>query len=230
MKPLQRGQSIPLTELADRLREPTRRDFCKGALAGAALLGVPACSSSGGYPRVGTGGIDPGGTDPGGGVLDLALPGGGGHPLDLAGPLPPSADLAQPNPPPPDLTMLPPPPDLTMPVGNCPVGISDTGTAPAQVAQSTAVYTGDTLGIFLCRDGGGLYALSAVCTHQGCAVSFRGSEFRCPCHGAIFSFNGDALSGPNNGPLVHFPLCLTGGGTLGVDPNNNVDPAQRYNY
>src|SRR4051794_26575446 len=69
-------------------------------------------------------------------------------------------------------------------------GIIDAGPASA-VALGEALYVGDGR-FFLCRDTGGLFAMSAVCTHQGCEVDFRaGSEdFLCPCHGSMFAYDG----------------------------------------
>jgi Rieske Fe-S protein len=224
VRKLKNGEVISLDELA----QLTRRDFCRGAAAGVALAVLPGCESGTGFGRLGVGGFfDNGDGGLGGAPPDLART--IHHPPDLAQPQHGPPDLSQPQQGPPDLTM-PTPPDLTMPVqSNCPAGVLDSGVAPASVALNTATFLGGN-SIFVCRDGGGIYALTSSCTHQGCDVSFRGSSFHCPCHGAVFSFNGDAVSGPTNGPLVHFPLCLTAGGTVGVDSNNTVDPSTRYNF
>lgn len=41
-------------------------------------------------------------------------------------------------------------------------------------------------------------ALSLVCTHQGCTVSWQASnnKFDCPCHGSQFDKDGKVLQGP----------------------------------
>jgi cytochrome b6-f complex iron-sulfur subunit len=43
----------------------------------------------------------------------------------------------------------------------------------------------------------------AACTHLGCLVKWDENEhlFHCPCHGAVFDDNGQALRGPVNKPL-----------------------------
>lgn len=52
--------------------------------------------------------------------------------------------------------------------------------------------------VYLVRDGAGVRALSATCTHLGCRVAWdaAGKEFRCPCHGGRFDAQGRVTSGP----------------------------------
>jgi len=53
-------------------------------------------------------------------------------------------------------------------------------------------------------DDGGLHAMSAACTHLGCAVSWNPAEhsWDCPCHGSRFSADGAVLHGPANTALA----------------------------
>jgi cytochrome b6-f complex iron-sulfur subunit len=54
-------------------------------------------------------------------------------------------------------------------------------------------------------------AMSAVCTHAGCTVTFNGSDkFNCPCHGSSFATSGAVLNGPAGTPLKIFPTALVG--------------------
>lgn len=62
--------------------------------------------------------------------------------------------------------------------------------------------------LYLVRDGKGLFAESAVCTHLGCLTrpNPREDGFFCPCHGSRFALDGTVLKGPAPTPLPHFKL------------------------
>jgi cytochrome b6-f complex iron-sulfur subunit len=52
-------------------------------------------------------------------------------------------------------------------------------------------------GFFIIRQGAKLFALSSVCTHRRCLVDVEPDRsFFCPCHGSIFSPDGDVTHGP----------------------------------
>ncbi|CDX40818.1 Oxidoreductase [Mesorhizobium plurifarium] len=54
------------------------------------------------------------------------------------------------------------------------------------------------------RDGSGkLHAVSAVCTHKGCTVSWNNADrtWDCSCHGSIFAADGSLIHGPARKPL-----------------------------
>jgi Rieske Fe-S protein len=52
-------------------------------------------------------------------------------------------------------------------------------------------------------EAGELHALSPICTHLRCVVSFdaEAREWRCPCHGSRFDIDGQVLRGPAKRPL-----------------------------
>lgn len=62
---------------------------------------------------------------------------------------------------------------------------------------------------FLINKGGNLRALSRVCTHMGCTLTFKQKEqaFVCPCHGAEFNMHGRVNYGPKGygQPLAPLP-------------------------
>ena len=55
-------------------------------------------------------------------------------------------------------------------------------------------------------------ALSSVCTHLGCRVSWNadGQELRCPCHGGVFDRHGAVKAGPPSAPLAALPARVDG--------------------
>jgi Rieske Fe-S protein len=68
-------------------------------------------------------------------------------------------------------------------------------------------------GIFVRTVDGKPQALSARCTHAGCAVTWRkaDNEFFCPCHQGRFDENGLVKSGPPPRPLEHLPTEAVNG-------------------
>ncbi len=66
---------------------------------------------------------------------------------------------------------------------------------------------------------GGVYALSAVCTHLGCITRFRSDEnvIACPCHGSRFDLEGNVVHGPAPRPLPWLEVRAEPSGLLVVD-------------
>jgi cytochrome b6-f complex iron-sulfur subunit len=108
--------------------------------------------------------------------------------------------------------------------GTCATG-TDVG-APASFQMNTPVYNAAGR-FFVVRDANGLYAVSARCTHQGVAVVTSGSSFRCPAHGATFTFDGAVTGGPTFTPLPHLSMCLLANGHVGVSANVTVPATTR---
>lgn len=66
----------------------------------------------------------------------------------------------------------------------------------------------------LFRTKAGVFAYSAVCTHQGCTVQFDSTSknLQCYCHGAVFDpFDGaKVVAGPTNQPLAKIKVATEG--------------------
>lgn len=66
----------------------------------------------------------------------------------------------------------------------------------------------------LFRTKAGIFAYSAVCTHEGCTVQFNSAskKLQCGCHGAVFDpLNGaKVLTGPTNQPLAKLEVATDG--------------------
>jgi Rieske Fe-S protein len=77
--------------------------------------------------------------------------------------------------------------------------------------------------VVLARDQGGIYAMSAVCTHAGCLTHANTSGgMSCPCHGAVFDSNGNVLAGPARSPLPHFAVEIAADGSITVQASSPV--------
>ena len=67
--------------------------------------------------------------------------------------------------------------------------------------------------IIIIRSGESQYiALSKICTHEGCTVTYNSStnELPCPCHGSKFSSSGAVLEGPANASLKTYSVSVNG--------------------
>ena len=64
------------------------------------------------------------------------------------------------------------------------------------------------------RTKSGVFAYSAVCTHEGCTVQFNSASknLQCACHGAVFDPFDDAkvVTGPTNQPLAKIKVATEG--------------------
>ncbi len=89
--------------------------------------------------------------------------------------------------------------------------------------------------LYFCRDAGGLYVMSANCTHARCVLQFNPTDpmtpgtpdFECNCHGSTFDYNGQHQTPPAPSPLPHYQLTVEADGTLVVDAGTEVDPSTR---
>ncbi len=113
--------------------------------------------------------------------------------------------------------------------GNCATGGSIVNAGPA-----SAIVAGTPKGVvalpavfYVCRDAGGLYAVSGACTHQGCPVLLLGNKYVCPCHAATFDLDGENPTSPAPSPLPHLAVCVDGNGDVLVDTKHFVPAGVR---
>ena len=74
-------------------------------------------------------------------------------------------------------------------------------------------------------ENGGFLAIYRRCTHLGCAVPFdqASGQFVCPCHGSVFTNDGDVLNQPAPRPLDLFPIIISDEGELIVDTGSPIE-------
>ncbi|MFN0206104.1 MAG: ubiquinol-cytochrome c reductase iron-sulfur subunit [Planctomycetota bacterium] len=76
-------------------------------------------------------------------------------------------------------------------------------------ANGTFVKVGnDTVLVSKSKDNKTYYAVSGLCTHKACAVSWKADDncFRCPCHGSKFSTDGKVTKKPATDDLTSFSV------------------------
>jgi len=74
-------------------------------------------------------------------------------------------------------------------------------------------------------EDGGFLSIYRRCTHLGCAVPFdqASGQFVCPCHGSVFTNDGEVLNQPAPRPLDLFPITINETGELIVDTGSPIE-------
>jgi len=73
--------------------------------------------------------------------------------------------------------------------------------------------------ISIMKGNNGLYALVRNCTHMGCIpyLDAGAEKFRCPCHGSVFTLEGDVIKGPAPVPLYRAGITVNPHGRVEVN-------------
>jgi cytochrome b6-f complex iron-sulfur subunit len=93
----------------------------------------------------------------------------------------------------------------------------DVGTLSDYATDGATDQFAESDGIIVVRSGGKIYATSALCTHQACAMKLVGQQLRCPCHGSRFDLRGNVIKGPATESLAYFGIAVNGQGRMIVD-------------
>ena len=96
------------------------------------------------------------------------------------------------------------------------------GSSAKKIIKDAALKVGDTHNFtakagtpaVLFKTKSGVFAYSAVCTHEGCTVQYNtaSKHLQCGCHGAVFdpANNAKVLGGPTNTPLAKIKVSVQG--------------------
>jgi cytochrome b6-f complex iron-sulfur subunit len=84
-------------------------------------------------------------------------------------------------------------------------------TANAALRSSGGSVIANAGNTIVINTGSGYKAISLICTHNGCAVTYRGAGgFYCPCHGGSYDANGNVTGGPPPSPLPTYSVTQSG--------------------
>jgi len=99
---------------------------------------------------------------------------------------------------------------------------------PDAYPRSSLTYIAEAR-VYVGHDGGGLYAVDAVCPHLGCLVELgKEGGFVCPCHDSRFDDQGGVQNGPATKGLRFLRIWLDQAqAQLLVDRTKPVDPGAR---
>jgi Rieske Fe-S protein len=80
---------------------------------------------------------------------------------------------------------------------------------------------------FVLRDEDGLWAMTAICTHEQCVVDEGDVQLPCPCHGSAFDLDGGVVEGPADSPLDNLAVLVDEDGAVTVDTTQIVPSGTR---
>lgn len=119
----------------------------------------------------------------------------------------------------------------------CGSTITEDGTArtiqggPAKDVPIGSLSARPEAAVALGRDDSGLYALSTICTHQGCDIRSSGTVgatgLACGCHGSRFDANGAVENGPAATALEHYQVRIDDAGDWVIDMSTLVGASER---
>ena len=92
---------------------------------------------------------------------------------------------------------------------------------PADIPEGS-VMNMEEENVIVFHDNGGFYAVSKICTHQGCVLDLETDGFSCPCHGSIFTLEGEIVRGPAPRALDWLEVTALPSGQLIVDRGRPV--------
>lgn len=121
-----------------------------------------------------------------------------------------------------------PPPDVQMTV-MCPTSGYTAAGRVTDYTVNAAPRFFSSGHFFVLRDAMGFYAVTSVCTHQGCDVAASGAGYRCPCHGATFARDGTSPTSPASRPLRNYAVCIDSTGAVFVSTSMVVAAGTRAN-
>ncbi len=102
----------------------------------------------------------------------------------------------------------------------------DIGTAADYAKDGPYDKLADTKKIIVVRDGGKLYAMTALCTHKMGIVKIKGSDLVCPRHNSHFSTDGKPISGPAKAALFRLGISQNADGHILVDASKKFGENQ----
>jgi Rieske Fe-S protein len=113
-----------------------------------------------------------------------------------------------------------------------PTGTAPSGPVPAGNVSALAVGAMLVMdNVVVARDAGGVYAMSSVCTHQGCLLEDSShtiaAGLQCPCHGSAFDGTGKVTNGPAGRALQHYAVTIAADGAMTVEGAQPVAAATR---
>jgi Rieske Fe-S protein len=124
-------------------------------------------------------------------------------------------------------------------VGACglPLACGPGVTGPVEAGNVADLAEGDIAkvedsAVLVARDAGGIYAMTAICTHAGCDMSgangtIDGGTIRCGCHGSVFKADGSVETGPAGSPLQHWKVEVAEDGAITVQVGTEAADDER---
>lgn len=91
-----------------------------------------------------------------------------------------------------------------------PAAAKNSITIPLSALPENGVYMIRDKKAAIIRRQQDIRAISISCTHLGCTLNVANDEFVCPCHGSVFTLEGNVIKGPATKNLPEYSIELSG--------------------